>query len=97
MSGFNSIVVRLKVRMAVDEWLAKQRFNSIVVRLKGWAMTDKARARNGFNSIVVRLKAAEILKASRQSYKFQFHSGSIKRQIAAQRCCKPSELMVSIP
>ena len=74
-------MVRLKepVRWAYID--AEVSFNSIVVRLKEKKGEHHDEARFGFNSIVVRLKEIEAGCIFFVQAAFQFHSGSIKRDI----------------
>ena len=59
---------------------ALPRFNSIVVRLKGQKAGSAENLSRRFNSIVVRLKGEENWWRLSRTTKFQFHSGSIKRE-----------------
>ena len=81
---FNSIVVRLKEQSL---WLPckwdKTSFNSIVVRLKVRQTFEMEHGRKGFNSIVVRLKVRDTMRDGKLLWQFQFHSGSIKRELQA--------------
>ena len=54
-----------------------------MVRLKGWRAQALDEEINGFNSIVVRLKDGRISDPRMAIPMFQFHSGSIKRDISA--------------
>ncbi len=49
-----------------------------------------------FNSIVVRLKEAKVALASKLIYKFQFHSGTIKRSLSTLSVRTPTTCFNSI-
>ena len=80
VSGFNSIVVRLKagmVEVKVNGVLVFQ-FHSGSIKRKV-LLVERSKLYPCFNSIVVRLKAHYYSCYRRSPSAFQFHSGSIKR------------------
>ena len=80
-SGFNSILVRLKGVRESFATLLHTGFNSILVRLKGYEIIAQWKVDPSFNSILVRLKVDDNVRMILPpSEKFQFHTGSIKRQ-----------------
>ena len=92
---FNSILVRLKdVHMAYLKKRAVS-FNSILVRLKEKAIPIYLNLLSSFNSILVRLKAHVGASLEIDSSTFQFHTGSIKRNLFGSLCI--SRIRVSIP
>ena len=76
--SFNSILVRLKATFAIPPQHAERRFNSILVRLKVVMTACSKFLLPSFNSILVRLKACECPVAFDFTWRFQFHTGSIK-------------------
>ena len=80
MTGFNSILVRLKVlpEFATTEDKFTFQFHTGSIKSPGGRVIESSQA--GFNSILVRLKDTEVESGEPFTHKFQFHTGSIKSQ-----------------
>ena len=84
--GFNSTMVRLKVRRARQSTLSRLSFNSTMVRLKDRQIYPARTRGSSFNSTMVRLKERCCPAGCSTLRSFQFHNGSIKSpHVAATR------------
>ena len=94
-TGFNSTMVRLKVRANLGLRRRMSGFNSTMVRLKESRLVLYRDQHSCFNSTMVRLKAGTSWKRTQTTSRFQFHNGSIK-SVALPVLFIP-RILVSIP
>ena len=85
VSGFDSILVRLKVSKRWLYYMTVQSFDSILVRLKVRKNASAHREYPSFDSILVRLKDENYVFSIRCCW-FRFHTGSIKRAVKCNAC-----------
>ena len=75
-------MVRLKVWDSIEGYSLLSNFNSTMVRLKESCIASPVMPPCYFNSTMVRLKVS-LRHCEYNYYKFQFHYGTIKRELAA--------------
>ena len=83
--SFNSTMVRLKVFLVVFRRWRSLCFNSTMVRLKVEVKTAGKVVKRSFNSTMVRLKGKVWGAVDAGLFEFQFHNGSIKRQLSREK------------